>query len=136
MRITELAEQVGTSARMLRYYEDEGLLTPVRGGNGYRDYDDVDARAAAQIVALSEAGLTLPAIRTVLPCAAADGGSLRACPTVPPELRKQLRIIRDRITTLTRSAQSIENYLATLEPVTNTDTEPVDPAPIGTAATT
>ncbi len=116
MRIAELARRVGTSPRMLRYYEDEGLLTPQRGLNGYRDYDGVDVQTAEQIVALSEAGLTLSAIRTVLPCAAPDGTRLRACPRVTPELRRQLDTIHDRITALTQSANAIENYLATLEP--------------------
>lgn len=116
MRIAELARLVNTTPRMLRYYEDEGLLTPERGANGYRDYAEADVRTARQIVALSEAGLTLSAIRTVLPCAAPDGSALRACPKVEPELRQQLDTIRDRITALTDSATSIENYLHALQP--------------------
>lgn len=116
MRIAELARRVGTSPRMLRYYEDEGLLAPGRRHNGYRDYDEVDVQTARQIVALSEAGLTVPAIRTVLPCAVSDASRLRACPKVAPELRDQLTTIRDRITALSQSATAIERYLATLEP--------------------
>ncbi|MCI1748450.1 MAG: MerR family transcriptional regulator [Acidipropionibacterium sp.] len=116
MRIAELAERVGTSPRMLRYYEQEGLLTPDRGANGYRDYDCADVRTARQIVVLSAAGLTLDAIRVVLPCAAVDGRRLRACPAVAPELRGQLTTIRERIETLRSSADAIETYLDTLEP--------------------
>ena len=36
MRITEAAEQVGTTPRMLRYRESLGLLPPVRGGRDER----------------------------------------------------------------------------------------------------
>lgn len=116
MRIGELARLVGTTPRMLRYYEDEGLLTPERGSNGYREYAEVDVRTARQIVALSEAGLTLSVIRTVLPCATPDGSALRACPNVEPELRQQLDTIRERITALADSATAIESYLYALPP--------------------
>lgn len=115
MRIAEFARRMGASPRMLRYYEDEGLLVPERGANGYRDYSETDVQTARQIVALSEAGLTLSAIRTVLPCAAPDGATLRACPVVEPELRAQLGTIRGRIAALTQSAAAVERYLDTLQ---------------------
>ena len=52
MRITEAARRLGTSARMLRYREDLGLLPRVRGGlraASHRQFseDDVAAVAAA-----------------------------------------------------------------------------------------
>jgi MerR family transcriptional regulator, copper efflux regulator len=54
MRITEAARRLGTSARMLRYREDLGLLPQVRDGFGVRgashrqfDEEDVEAVAAA-----------------------------------------------------------------------------------------
>ncbi len=111
MRIAELAQAVGTSPRMLRYYEEQGLLSPVRGTNGYREYGDTDVQAAGQIAALSEAGLTIAAIRIVLPCAVPDGSSLRGCPVVEPELRRQLTVILDRIAKLTESANAVQKYL-------------------------
>jgi hypothetical protein len=40
MRIGELAERTGVPARLLRYYEEQGLLTPARAANGYRDYGE------------------------------------------------------------------------------------------------
>ena len=115
MLINELAHEAGTSPRMLRYYENEGLLTPERSSNGYRNYSNADVKAAKQIVALSSAGLTLSAIRTVLPCANATGTGLKACPAVAPELTRQLTIIRERIEALTQSERAIENYLNTLQ---------------------
>ena len=37
MRIRELSERTGVSARLLRYCEEQGLLSPRRQENGYRD---------------------------------------------------------------------------------------------------
>jgi MerR family transcriptional regulator, copper efflux regulator len=56
MRITEAARRLGTSARMLRYREDLGLLPQVRGGSwaglrgpAHRQFssEDLDTVAAA-----------------------------------------------------------------------------------------
>ena len=38
MKIGELAARTGVSIRSLRYYEQQGLLMPVRNENGYREY--------------------------------------------------------------------------------------------------
>lgn len=111
MKITEAAVEAGTSPRMLRYYEAEGLLSPGRGINGYREYGTDDVAVARRIVALSGAGLTLAAIRVVLPCATGDGESLRACPQVAPELRRQLTGIRAQIEALSDSADAVQRYL-------------------------
>jgi DNA-binding transcriptional MerR regulator len=49
MRIGELAERTGVPARLLRYYEEQGLLTPARAANGYRDYGEPLVDRVAQI---------------------------------------------------------------------------------------
>jgi DNA-binding transcriptional MerR regulator len=38
LKIGELAQRTGVSVRSLRYYEQQGLLAPVRHENGYREY--------------------------------------------------------------------------------------------------
>ena len=55
MRITEAAEQVGTTPRMLRYRESLGLLAPVRGGRtdrGHRQFTGDDLEAVATALAI------------------------------------------------------------------------------------
>jgi len=116
MRITEAARHAGTSPRMLRYYEDEGLLAPTRRDNGYRDYGAEEVLAARQIVALSHAGFPLSLIRTVLPCAT-ESGALRACPSVAPELRRRLRDVEEQIDTLASGAEVIRSFLDNLQDV-------------------
>ena len=116
MRISEAARRAGTSPRMLRYYETEGLLAPTRRDNGYRDYGAEEVLAARQIVALSHAGFPLSLIRTVLPCAT-ESGALRACPPVAPELRRRLRDVEEQIDTLASGAEVIRSFLDNLQDV-------------------
>ena len=116
MRITEAARHAGTSPRMLRYYEAEGLLAPARCDNGYRDYGAGEVLVARQIVALSHAGFPVSLIRTVLPCAT-ESGALRACPSVAPELRRRLRDVEEQIDTLASGAEVIRSFLDNLQDV-------------------
>jgi hypothetical protein len=57
MRIGALSRQTGVSRRLLRYYEEQGLLRPVRLANGYREYSETDVAAVQHIRALLAAGL-------------------------------------------------------------------------------
>ena len=127
MRIGEAARRAGTTPRMLRYYEAEGLLEPGRGENGYRDYDEECVVAAARIVALSRAGLPLATIRLVLPCAVGGGEGLHliACPWIAAALRDQLAAIRARIAELDDGAVAIGRQLAMLERMEREDPEAV-----------
>ena len=116
MRISEAARCAGTSPRMLRYYETEGLLAPMRRDNGYRDYGAGEVLAARKIVALSHAGFPLSLIRTVLPCAT-ESGALSACPSVAPELRRRLRDVEEQIEVLSSGADVIRSFLDNLQDV-------------------
>nr|MDT0665311.1 MerR family DNA-binding transcriptional regulator [Micromonospora sp. DSM 115978] len=49
MRIAEVSRRTGVAARMLRYYEEQGLLSPGRHANGYRDYTESDVALVATI---------------------------------------------------------------------------------------
>src|SRR4051812_42535298 len=68
MRIGKLAERTETSQRLLRYYEEQGLIFPTRTGNGYRDYDERYVDRVAQIRGLLDAGLPTRMIKQLLPC--------------------------------------------------------------------
>ena len=81
MRVGEAAERVGTSARMLRYAEQLGLVAPARTAGGYRDYGGRDLRAAA-------AALELQARYGVTPAALAFGLRALGDPEVAGSLRR------------------------------------------------
>lgn len=42
MNIAEAERRTGLTRANIRFYEKEGLLTPTRGANGYRDYTEDD----------------------------------------------------------------------------------------------
>ena len=94
MRIGELSQRTGVSERLLRYYEEQGLLHPRRRPSGYRDYAESDVQTVRRIRTLLSAGLGTSVIAEVLPCFA-DKGDLLA-PTCS-ELVVGLGKERDRI---------------------------------------
>jgi len=90
MRIGELAERAGTSARTLRYYEQQGLLRARRTSNGYRDYDEVDLRLVQEIRSLLEIGFNLEETRPFVECLRSGHGSGAECPASIEVLGRKL----------------------------------------------
>ena len=95
MRIGEMVQQTGVSERLLRYYEEQGLLTPNRMPSGYRVYCESDVGTVRRIRALLAAGLSTQTIGKVLPCVREDG---RALVPICSDLVAELREERERIT--------------------------------------
>jgi MerR family transcriptional regulator, copper efflux regulator len=81
MRVGDAARQVGTSARMLRYAEQLGLVAPARTAGGYRDYRERDLLAAA-------AALRLQARYRITPAALAFGLRALHDPEVASSVRQ------------------------------------------------
>lgn len=67
LRIQEVADQVGLTARSIRYYEEVGLMTPARSIGSYRLYDDEDIARLQFIKGLrDDAGFSLAEIGQLL----------------------------------------------------------------------
>ncbi|MFB4273606.1 MerR family transcriptional regulator [Nonomuraea sp. GTA35] len=115
MLIGELARRSSVSTRLLRYYEDQGLLTSVRLANGYRDYADDAPMIVAQVRGLLAAGLSTEVIRELLPCAAGKQPRLTSCPDLVGILRETLRDIDERMEVLDRNRQALIRYLDAAE---------------------
>ncbi|MEV5707591.1 MerR family transcriptional regulator [Actinoallomurus sp. NPDC052274] len=113
MRIGELAERTGTSRRLLRYYEEQGLIVSARCANGYRDYDPRFVDRVIQIRGLLDAGLPTRIIKQILPCL--DKPRSIHFPDATPEMIATLERERDRmterITCLIRNRDAIAEYL-------------------------
>jgi len=116
VRIGELAAQTGISTRMLRYYEEQGLLTPERTSSGYRSYPESAVGQAGQVRGLLDAGLTTEIIRTILPCLNDPEDVRRTVGCLPAAtvelIRTELGRVQQRIDCLTRNRDAIEAYLA------------------------
>lgn len=115
MRIGELSLRTGVSIRMLRYYEAEGLLAPRRTERGYRDYGTADVAAIERIRLLGQAGMTLPAIRTFLPCSLDGRGSFEPCEELKYLLRAQIERVDDRLEKLAESRGLLTELLSSFE---------------------
>ena len=101
MRIGEVALATGVSARALRYYEKQGLLTSVRSAGGQRHYAQSAVERVRWIQALYAAGLSSKVLVELLPCVHTG--------VATPEMLDRLRTERARI-----EAQARELH-ATLE---------------------
>ena len=67
LRVGELAQLLGTSAKTLRFYEQIGLLEPApRTESAYRLYDDAAIENARLVIGLRHLELTIPELQQVL----------------------------------------------------------------------
>ncbi|MGV9313404.1 MerR family transcriptional regulator [Streptomyces sp. NPDC003691] len=109
MKIGELARRTGVSPRLLRYYEEQGLLTPRRVGT-HRSYADDAPEVVGHIRAFLDAGLPTRIIREVLPCVEGPGPAVHGC--VAGTLEEQLRGLDDRIAGLQDNRSALAGLLA------------------------
>jgi DNA-binding transcriptional MerR regulator len=116
MRIGALARETGVSARLLRYYEEQGLLRPVRLANGYREYAGSDVVTVSHIRSLLAAGLPTAVIAQVLHCVHDDGGRLTpsACPGMVEHLERERARIAEAIAQLGTERQALDTLLAAM----------------------
>ena len=63
MNIKEIEERSGLTRANIRYYEQEGLIAPVRRENKYRDYSEEDLETLLRIALLRSLGFSLEEIR-------------------------------------------------------------------------
>ena len=107
--IGELARSTGLTVRTIRYWSDEGVLTPVtRSSGGYRLYDAPSAARLELIRTLRELGLGLDDVRRVL-----DGertvAEVAAAHVVALDAQiRSLKVTRAVLSTVARRGSSAE----------------------------
>ncbi len=113
MRIGEVTARTGIPQRMLRYYEEQGLLASERADNGYREYDDDAVERAQRVRGLIQAGLSTRMVKVVLDLEA-DCRAIRppSCTrALAEELAAELQALDDRLACLTKSRDAVALYL-------------------------
>ena len=78
MNIKEMEQRSGLPRSGIRFYESEGLLSPARSPNGYRDYSEDDLDTLMKIKRLRSLGLSLQEIKEVQSGALPLADALRA----------------------------------------------------------
>ncbi len=105
MRIGELAQEAGTTAKTVRYYEGIGLMSePPREDSGYRRYGPEDLSRLRFVVGAKQLGLSLGEIRAVLEV---SGPNAISCGHVLAMLEAR----RDRIEEWMRRAEEVHAEL-------------------------
>jgi DNA-binding transcriptional MerR regulator len=118
VKIGELAERTGIPTRMLRYYEQQELISPTRAVNGYRAYGEDDVVRASRVRGLIQSGLSTRMAKIVLEierqCA------LEMPPVCTAQLREELvaelAVLEDRVACLTRSRDAVALFLERTDP--------------------
>ncbi|MGI5281925.1 MerR family transcriptional regulator [Nonomuraea polychroma] len=117
MRIGELERRTGVNRRLLRYYEEQGLLHPERKPSGYREYAESDVATVRHIRSLLAAGLSTTTIADLLPCMGKDGDALIAdCPELLLDLHRERARIQAAIHELETARTTLDAVIATAPP--------------------
>ncbi|MFE6861149.1 MerR family transcriptional regulator [Nocardia sp. NPDC057668] len=114
MRIGALQRRTGVSPRLLRYYEEQGLLHPYRHPSGYREYTESDVDTVLNIRNLLAAGLSTTTIADLLPCMSTGDGQLIAdCPELLVDLYRERDRITANIIDLETARRALDTVIAT-----------------------
>lgn len=68
----EVQNKTGLTRKAIEYYEEKGIIDPVRLENGYRDYSEKDVEILEKVALFTKLGLSLKEIREII----FDGESL------------------------------------------------------------
>ncbi|WP_235026449.1 MerR family transcriptional regulator [Glutamicibacter sp. JC586] len=109
MKIGEAAQEIGAPPRMLRYYEQQGLIQSDRSANGYREYSADQIEHARHVRALVTAGLSSRMIKIVLNIESPD--VQKDSRELAVDLVEELRAVEERIVCLEKSRDSVIEFL-------------------------
>jgi Cu(I)-responsive transcriptional regulator len=111
MNIGEASETTGVSAKMIRYYEETGLIRPAsRTQSGYRVYADNDIQTLRFVRRARDLGFTVAQIEELLALwrdrSRASSDVKRIATDHIAELQKKMRELQEMVTTLSHLAHN------------------------------
>ena len=111
MKINEVEAQVGITKKNIRFYEEQGLLSPRRdSSNGYRDYGEEEVAILRQIKLMRKLGVPLEEIRR-----------MQAGGTVADGMRRHLVTLERERQNLEESVRLCELLKERTEPLNDLD---------------
>ena len=69
----EIQNKTGLTRKAIEYYEEKGLIKPLKSENGYRDYSEEDMKILSKISLFRKVGLSVSEIKEYL---SSNGNSL------------------------------------------------------------
>lgn len=108
LKIGDVSAATGVSRRLLRYYEEQGLITAARSVGGHRLYEPQEVAAVGHIRDLLAAGLPTRVIRELLGCIQ-DPGRLEPCAV--PTLVEHLEDFDGRIAALASTRATLAGLI-------------------------
>ncbi|WP_062226169.1 MerR family transcriptional regulator [Aureimonas frigidaquae] len=105
--ITELTREFGISTRTIRFYEDEGLIAPIRRGRT-RLFRHSDRQLLRNILRGKRLGFSIAEIREII-------GMYRSPPGEAGQLRAIARRVNERRAELEQKRRDIQELLSELE---------------------
>ncbi len=106
-KIGEVASNLATSIRTIRYYEEEGLLTPIRTPKGTRLYSKAHIARLNVILRLANLGFSIESIRKIAEIRENSQTGDESSIQVKYYLDKVLSTIETQIKELQRSSHEI-----------------------------
>lgn len=119
--VREAAERLGVTPRTLKYYEELGIVVPVRSEGRYRLYQAADLEKLSRVLRMRSLGFSLTTITAMVQKpfeAAADGGRPRLSNASLKELKetlvKQLDALDTRVAQVRRELKEAATLQAQL----------------------
>ncbi|AIQ21868.1 MULTISPECIES: MerR family transcriptional regulator [unclassified Paenibacillus] len=112
MKIGELAKMTGVSVRSIRYYESQGLISPIRQANGYREYSPLAVETVETIKLYLNLGLSTEQIAGFLHCVLKNKEAF--CAEVMPLYRSKLEDIERQLVELNQIKRNLEERMASI----------------------
>ncbi|MGM7680584.1 MerR family transcriptional regulator [Cytobacillus sp. Hm23] len=109
MKIGELSNITGVSERSIRHYEKQGLISPIRLANGYREYNQSAIEQVNTIQLYINLGLATKQISSFLTCVLKNKEEF--CRDVLPIYKDKLQEINNQIKQLEMIKSNLEERI-------------------------
>jgi MerR family transcriptional regulator, copper efflux regulator len=109
MNIKDVSQRSGLPAKTIRYYEEIGLIRPLRGTNGYRAFRDSDLHKLAFLGRARGLGFTIEECRKLL---ALYEDRARASADVKALAEQHLQDMEQKITELRAMQATLRDLVA------------------------